>query len=340
MKKVVTFGEIMLKLSAIDHQRFGQAKQMNVEYAGAEANVAVSLANFGIPVAFVTKVPDNDFGQAACNSLKAYGVDTDFVVRGGDRLGIYFAEKGASQRPSKVIYDRKYSAISAANLTDFDWKAIFGDTQWFHFTGITPALGPNVADICLQACQQAKQLGLTISCDLNYRSKLWSRETAREIMNRLAEYIDVCMANESDISDVFGIDMKDTDVEKGQLQHASYEMAAEELLRKHHFKAVAITLRESISASDNNWSAVLFNGNQFHYSRKYAVHIVDRIGSGDAFAAGLIYGLLNDYDPQNVIEFATAASCLKHSVEGDFNLVSKAEVESLVNNNYSGRIQR
>ena len=340
MKKVVTFGEIMLKLSAKGYQRLLQAKEMNVEYAGAEANVAVSLANFGIPVSFVSRVPENDFGGAACMTLRTFGVQTDFMLRGGDRMGIYFAEKGASQRPSKVVYDRQDSAISTASPEDFVWEDIFKDAQWFHFTGITPALSKNLAEICLQACQQAKKMGLTVSCDLNYRSKLWTKEDAKETMSRLAEYIDVCIANESDIADVFGIEAKGSDVEQGQLQRASYEIVAEQLLRKFGFQKVAITLRESITANDNNWSAMLYDGSKVFHSRKYAVHIVDRIGSGDAFAAGLIYGLLKGYDAQKTVDFATAASCLKHSIEGDFNLVSVAEVESLMNNNFTGRIQR
>lgn len=340
MKKVVTFGEIMLKLSAKGYQRLLQAKEMNVEYAGAEANVAVSLANFGTPVSFVSRVPENDFGRAACMTLRAFGVQTDFMLCGGNRMGIYFSEKGASQRPSKVVYDRQDSAISTASPEDFVWKNIFKDAQWFHFTGITPALSKNLAEICLQACQQAKKMGLTVSCDLNYRSKLWTKEDARETMSRLAEYIDVCIANESDVADVFGIEAKGSDVEQGQLQRASYEIVAEQLLRKFNFQKVAITLRESISANDNNWSAMLYDGSKVFHSRKYAVHIVDRIGSGDAFAAGLVYSLLNGYDSQKTVDFATAASCLKHSIEGDFNLVRVAEVESLMNNNFTGRIQR
>ena len=340
MKKVVTFGEIMLKLSPKGNQRLLQAKEMNVEYAGAEANVAVSLANFGIPVSFVSRLPENDFGRAACMTLRTFGVNTDSIAWGGNRMGIYFAEKGASQRPSKVVYDRAASAVSEAVPADFDWETIFKDAQWFHFTGITPALSKNLAEICLQACQQAKKMGLTVSCDLNYRSKIWTKEEARKTMSGLAEYIDVCIANESDIADVFGIEAKDSNVEQGQLQRASYEIVAEQLLRRFNFQKVAITLRESISANDNNWSAMLYDGAEAFHSRKYAVHIVDRIGSGDAFAAGLIYGLLNGYDSQKAVDFATAASCLKHSIEGDFNMVSKAEVESLMNNNYTGRIQR
>lgn len=340
MKKVVTFGEIMLKLSAKGYQRLLQAKEMNVEYTGAEANVAVSLANFGVPVAYVSRLPENDFGRAARMSLRAFGVDTDSIAWGGTRLGIYFAEKGASQRPSKVIYDRAHSAISEATLADFDWETIFKDAQWLHFSGITPALSPNLADICLLACQQAKKMGLTVSCDLNYRSKLWTKEEAQKTMSRLAKHIDVCIANESDIADVFGIEATGSDVEKGQLQQASYEIVAAQLLQKFNLQKVAITLRESLSADDNNWSAMLFDGTKAFHSRKYAVHIVDRIGSGDAFAAGLIYSLLNNYDPQKTIDFAAAASCLKHSIEGDFNWVSVAEVESLMNNHYTGRIQR
>lgn len=340
MKKVVTFGEIMLKLSPNGWQRFTQAGSFNVEYSGAEANVAVSLANYNIPVSFVSRVPDNDLGQAACHTLRAAGVHTDSIVLGGDRLGIYFAEKGASQRASKVIYDRKNSAIATANPEDFDWIKIFHDAQWFHFTGITPALSPSLANLCLIACQQAKKLGLTISCDLNYRSKLWTKSQAQSTMAQLVPYIDVCIANESDIADVFGISAQDSDVEKGELKVHSYDIVAQELLKKFGFKYVAITLRESISASLNNWSGMLYDGDTHFHSKKYSIHIIDRIGSGDAFAGGLIYGLINQFAPQKALDFAVAASCLKHTIEGDFNHVSVTEVEALLNNNISGRIQR
>ncbi|MCR4828270.1 MAG: sugar kinase [Bacteroidales bacterium] len=340
MKKIVTFGEIMMKFSPLFYKRFLQADAMNVEYAGAEANVAVSLANYGLNSIFVSKLPDNDFGDAAINTLRHYGVDTSKVARGGDRIGIYFAEKGASQRPSKVIYDRKGSAIACATQIDFDWDAIFEGVEWFHWTGITPALCDSLATICLDACKVAKAKGITISCDLNYRKKLWSRERAKEVMTKLCHYVDVCIANEEDSADVFGIKADNGDVNSGVLDEQSYASVARQLNEKFDFKKVAITLRESISASDNNWSAILFDGQRVYTSRKYTIHIVDRIGGGDSFGAGLIYGLTKYDEPQKALEFAVAASCLKQTIEGDFNMVSVAEVESLMNSTGSGRIIR
>lgn len=338
--KVVTFGEIMLKFSPQNFQRFLQATSMNVEYAGAEANVAVSLANYGMKVAFVSKLPNNDFGDAALNILRHYGVDTSRAVRGGERIGIYFVEKGASQRPSKVIYDRKGSAIASAHPSAFKWDEIFEGATWFHFTGITPALSEALASICLDACRAAKAKGITISCDLNYRKKLWSRERAKEVMTELCQYVDVCIANEEDAADVFDITAENTEINSGVIDLQSYASVARQLQQRFGFQKVAITLRESISASDNNWSAILFDGKQVYTSRKYAIHIVDRIGGGDSFGAGLIYGLTQYGDPQKTLEFAVAASCLKQTIEGDFNLVSKAEVESLMNGNCNGRILR
>lgn len=340
MNKVVTFGEVMMKLSPDGYGRFLQSRQFNVEYSGAEANVAVSLSNFGISTGFVSAVPDNELGNAAVNALRQFGVDTSFVIRRGERLGLYFAEKGASQRPSKVIYDRGYSAISCAQKNDFDWDAIFDGASWFHFTGITPALSESLAEICLEACKMAKSKGLIVSCDLNYRSKLWDQEKAREIMSLLCEFVDVCIANEADAHDVFGISAKKTDVEKGLIDEVSYTEVARQLAERNNFQTVCITLRESISASDNNWSAILYEKGATCRSKKYAIHIVDRIGGGDSFAAGLIYARLNHFDSQHTLDFAVAASCLKHTIEGDFNLVSVEEVENLVNSNGTGRIQR
>lgn len=340
MIRVVTFGEVMMKLSPVGYGRFLQSRQFNVEYSGAEANVAVSLSNFGISSGFVSVVPDNELGDAAINALRQFGVDTSSVVRKEERLGIYFAEKGASQRPSKVIYDRGCSAISCAQESDFDWNTIFDGASWFHFTGITPALSDSLATICLSACKVAKEKNLTISCDLNYRSKLWSKEKAGRIMAQLCEYVDVCIANEADARDVFGIIAPKTDVERGLIDVASYTDVAKQLTEKFHFKTVFVTLRESISASDNQWSAILFEGGNTYYSRKYPIHIVDRIGGGDSFAAGLIYSRLKGYDTQHVLDFAVAASCLKHTIEGDFNLVKVEEVEALLNSNGTGRIQR
>lgn len=340
MGKVICFGEIMLRLSPPGYLRLTQTNSFDLVYGGGEANVGVSLANYGSEVAFVTKVPDNPIGQAAVNELRRYGIDTEFIVRGGERLGIYFMERGASQRPSKVVYDRKYSAISQAHTGDFQWDAIFKDAVWFHFTGITPALSENVAELTLEACQIAKKKGLTVSCDLNFRKNLWTSEKAARVMGELMPYVDVCIANEEDAEKVFGIKADNTDIINGKLSHEGYRRVAELLQSRFGFKKVAITLRESISASDNNWAAMLFDGNEFFFSKNYAIHIVDRVGGGDSFGAGLIYALLNDYSPQDTIEFAVAASCLKHSVEGDFNQVTLAEVTALMKGDGSGRVQR
>ena len=339
-KRVITFGEIMLRLAPEGYYRFVQANTFGATYGGGEANVAVSLANFGIDTAFVTKLPKHEIGQAAVNELRKFGVDTSLITRGGNRIGIYFLEKGASQRPSKVIYDRAHSAIAEASPEDFDWTAIFHGADWFHFTGITPALNDTVASICLEACKKAKELGLTVSCDLNYRNKLWSREKAGQVMGELCKYVDVCIANEEDAADVFGIRAKNTDVTKGAVNHEGYKDVARQLAERFGFSKVAITLRESISANDNKWSAMLYDGTDFFFSKKYAVHIVDRVGGGDSFGGGLIYACLNDYSSESAIEFAAAASCLKHSVEGDMNMVSVDEVLKLAGGDGSGRVQR
>lgn len=339
-KRVITFGEIMLRLAPEGYYRFVQANSFGATYGGGEANVAVSLANFGIDTVFVTKLPAHEIGQAAVNELRKFGVDTSRIVRGGNRIGIYFLEKGASQRPSKVIYDRAHSAIAEASPEDFDWNEIFQNADWFHFTGITPALNDTLAAICLEACKKAKELGLTVSCDLNYRNKLWSREKAGQVMSELCKYVDVCIANEEDAADVFGIRAANTDVTKGAVSHEGYKDVAKQLAGRFGFSKVAITLRESLSASDNNWAAMLYDGTEFYFSKKYAVHIVDRVGGGDSFGGGLIYACLNQYDPQSTIEFAAAASCLKHSVEGDMNMVSVSEVQKLAGGDGSGRVQR
>ena len=340
MSKVVTFGELMLRLAPENYLRFVQSEKYEATFGGAEANVAVSLANYGVDVAFVTKLPAHEIGQAAVNSLRKFGVDTSEIVRGGDRVGIYYCEKGASQRPSKVIYDRAYSAISQAKISDFNWNKIFKGVEWFHFTGITPALSDNVAKICLKACQEAKKRGITISCDLNFRKKLWSKEKAGEVMGALCEYIDYCIANEEDAKDVFGIEADNTDIYGGKLDREGYISVAKKLTERFNFKGVAITLRESVSASDNNWSGMFYTNGEAYFSKKYSMHIVDRVGGGDSFGGGLIYSLLNDYEPQKAIEFAVAASCLKHSIEGDYNMVSVSEVETLAGGNASGRVQR
>ena len=338
--RVITFGEIMLRLAPEGYYRFVQAVSYGATYGGGEANVAVSLAGFGIDAAFVTKLPKHEIGQGAVNKLREFGVDTSLIVRGGDRVGIYFLEKGASQRPSKVIYDRAHSAIAEAAAADFDWDKIFEGADWFHFTGITPALSDNAAAICLAACKAAKSKGVTVSCDINYRANLWTREKAGEVMGRLMEFVDVCIANEEDASDVFGIHASGSDVTTGKISRDGYKEVASALIKKFGFKQTAITLRESISANDNNWAAMLCAGNDFYFSKKYAVHIVDRVGGGDSFGAGLIYGNLQGMNPQDSLEFAVAASCLKHTIEGDVNLVSADEVKKLAAGNASGRVQR
>ena len=338
--KVVTFGEIMLRLAPEGYLRFTQADKFGVVYGGGEANVSVSLANYGLDSAFVTKLPAHEIGQSAINALRRYGVDTSMVVRGGDRVGIYFNEKGASQRPSKVIYDRAGSSIATAKSEDFDWAKIFEGVDWFHFTGITPALGQNVADICLEACKAAKAAGVKISCDLNFRKKLWTREQANKTMSELCKYVDVCISNEEDAHDVFGIDAENTDIAGGKLNHEGYKSVARQLAEKFGFEKVAITLRSSISANDNDWAALLYDGKDYCFSKSYHMHIVDRVGGGDSFGGGLIYSCLMGYSTQEAVEFAVAASCLKHSIEGDFNAVSVAEVQALAGGNGTGRIQR
>lgn len=340
MKRVITFGEIMLRLAPEGYYRFVQAENYGATYGGGEANVAVSLANYGFDAAFVTKLPAHDIGQAGVNALRRYGVDTSLITRGGDRVGIYFLEKGASQRPSKVIYDRAGSAIATATTADFDWDKIFDGADWFHFTGITPALGDNVAAICLEAVKAAKARGITVSCDLNYRKKLWTKQKAGEIMGELCQYVDVCIANEEDAADVFGISAADTDVSKGEVNHEGYKDVARQLKERFGFRYIAITLRTSISANDNDWAAMLFDGKDYCFSNQYHMHIVDRVGGGDSFGGGLIYALLSGFDAQKTIEFAVAASCLKHTVEGDFNQVTADEVLRLAGGDGSGRVQR
>ena len=340
MKKIVTFGELMLRLAPENYLRFVQSERYEATYGGAEANVAVSLANYGMDVAFVTKLPTHEIGQAAVNSLRKYGVDTSKIVRGGERVGIYYCEKGASQRPSKVIYDRAYSAIAMAKKEDFDWDKIFEGVEWFHFTGITPALSDATAEICKEACKKAKEKNITVSCDLNFRKKLWSKEKAGELMGELCRYIYYCIANEEDAKDVFGIEADNTDIYGGKLDRKGYISVAKKLTERFGFKGVAITLRESKSANDNDWSGMLYTEEQAYFSKKYSMHIVDRVGGGDSFGGGLIYSLVNGYDAQSAIEFAVAASCLKHSIEGDYNMVTVAEVKNLAGGDASGRVQR
>ena len=340
MARIITFGELMLRLQPFNYERFVQAQSVEFTFGGGEANVAVSLANYGMDAAFVTKLPAHAIGQAAVNSLRRYGVDTSLIVRGGDRVGIYYNEKGASQRGSVCIYDRANSAIQLAKPEDFDWDKIFDGADWFHFTGITPALGANCVEICKQACKAAKARGIKISCDLNYRGKLWTRDQAREAMTELCQYVDVCISNEEDAKDVFGIEAEATDIYAGELNHEGYKSVAKQLADKFNFEKVAITLRESHSAFDNGWSAMLYDGENYCFSKKYDLHIIDRVGGGDSFGGGLIYSLLTGKDTQAAVEFAVSASALKHSIGGDYNMVTVSEVEKLAGGDASGRIQR
>lgn len=340
MAKIVTFGEIMLRLAPNGYDRFFQNDQMKATFGGGEANVAVSLANYGMDVAFVTKLPSHAIGQAAVNSLRARGVDTSMILRGGDRVGIYYLEKGASQRGSVCIYDRAHSSIQESSVSDFDWNTIFEGAEWFHFTGITPALGPNLVKICREACKAAKAKGVRISCDLNYRGKLWTRDEARAAMTDLCRYIDVCISNEEDAKDVFGIEAENTDIYGGKLNKDGYRSVAKQLADRFGFEKVAITLRTSISASDNDWAAMLYDGENYCFSKEYHLRIVDRVGGGDSFGGGLIYALMNGKSTQDAVEFAVAASALKHSIEGDYNLVTVDEVEKLCGGDGSGRVQR
>lgn len=338
--KAITFGELMLRLAPEGYYRFVQADRLGATYGGGEANVAVSLANFGTDVGFVSKLPENEIGQAAVNSLRRFGVDTSGIARGGNRIGIYYLEKGASQRPSKVIYDRAGSSFAMSGKEDYDWDKLLDGVTWFHFTGITPALGDNLADVLLDVLPTMKKRGITVSCDLNYRKKLWTRDKAREVMTKLMPYVDVCISNEEDAYDVFGIKAGGTDVTKGNLDKESYKSVAKQLADKFGFSYVAITLRTSISANDNKWAGMLYDGKEYNLSKEYLIHIVDRVGGGDSFGGGLIYALMHVYDSKSAIEFAVAASCLKHSVEGDYNMVTVSEVKALAGGDGSGRVQR
>lgn len=339
-KKVVTFGEIMLRLSPSGYLRLIQADSLEVTYGGGEANVAVSLANFGVESYFVSKLPKNPLGQSAANYLRRFGVDTRSILWGGERLGIYFAETGASQRPSVVVYDRANSAISSVKAGEIAWKEVLSGKDWFHFTGITPSLGDGPAEATLEAVKTAKEMGLTVSCDLNYRKKLWSPEKANRVMSGLMDYVDVAVGNEEDAEKVFGIRSEGADITAGRLGDEGYRQVARHLAERFKLKKVAITLRESYSATDNGWSALLYDGQEFHKSREYKIHIVDRVGGGDSFCGALIYALMENYAPQRAVDFAAAASCLKHTIPGDFNHVSLAEVEALAAGDASGRVQR
>jgi 2-dehydro-3-deoxygluconokinase len=343
-KKVVTFGEIMLRLAPPGYQRFTQARSFDVIYGGGEANVAVSLANYGIPVDYVTRIPNNDIGEACIQFLRQFGVGSSKIVRGGDRLGIYFLETGAAQRGSKVIYDRAGSSLAAIRSGMVDWKSVFADADWFHWTGITPAISEGAAAVCLEAVKTAQQMGLTVSCDMNFRKNLWKwGKSASEVMPELLCLCDIAIGNEEDAEKVFGVKAPEVDVTAGRVEAEAYRFVCEELTRKFpSLKKVAITLRGSLSATHNTWSGVLYCGDTMYIANKYDItFIVDRVGGGDAFAAGIIYGLKTyGGDYQRTIEFAVAASCLKHSIVGDFNMVTVSEVENLMGGDVSGRVSR
>lgn len=340
MTKVVTLGEIMLRLSTPGYSRIVQAQSFDVCYGGGEANVAVSLSNYGFDAYFVSKVPAHEVGQAAVNDLRRFGVNTDYVARGGDRLGIYFLETGASMRASKVIYDRAASAIAEADASEFDWDAIFTDAKWLHFSGITPAISEKAAVLTEIALKKAKEHGVTVSVDLNYRKNLWTPERAQEVMLNLMQYVDVCIGNEEDAELCLGFKPGDTDVTTGELELAGYKSIFKQMVDQLGFKLVISSLRESYSASDNGWSACAYDGNEFYHSRKYDVRIVDRVGGGDSFASGCICGLLDGKNFKDALEFGVAASALKHTIPGDFNHMSREEVERLVGGDASGRVQR
>ena len=340
MSKVVTFGEIMLRLATPGHLRLNQTSVLEMTFGGGEANVAVSLALFGEEATFVTRLPKNDVAEACIQRLRGLGVNTNHIMRGGERVGIYFLETGAAQRASTVTYDRAHSSISEIDPASIDWKKILEGTKWFHFTGITPALSDKAAQAALEGARHAKKIGATVSCDLNFRKKLWTSEKAQQVMSGLMEHVDYCIANEEDAEKVFGIKAKGTEVTSGQIDHTRYVEVATQLTERFKFKGVAITLRESFSASHNGWSGLFYTGGKAHFSRRYEFDIVDRVGGGDSFASGLVYALLKNKAPQDAIEFAVAASCLKHSISGDLNLVKLSEVEALLAGDGSGRVQR
>ncbi len=340
--KAVCFGEIMMRLCPPGYLRLTQTDALEMTFGGAEANVAVSLANYGLDVHYVTRLPKNPIADACMAQLRSFNVNVSDVVRGGERVGIYFVEKGASMRPSKVIYDRKHSAIGDATPADFDWEKILQGAKWLHWTGITPALGEQVAAATLEACKAARAMGVTVSCDLNYRKNLWSREKAGHVMGQLVPFVDVLIANEEDAADVFGIHAEATDINAGTLSDEGYKSVARQLAARFGNKKVAFTLRESHSANDNGWSGLLYNAekDEFCKSKKYDIRIVDRVGGGDSFGGGLIYSQLQGYSDQDSIEFAVAASALKHTIEGDFNRVSIDEVKALMGGSASGRVVR
>lgn len=338
--RVVTMGEMMIRFMPKGNLRFEQATEFDAIYGGDESIVAVSLARFGLDSRYVTKLPNNPFGQIAFNKLREQGVDTSHIARGGERLGLNFYESGVSMRPSNVVYDRKHSAISEALPEDFDFDAIFCDADWFHVAGITPAISDRAAELVKVAMESAKKHNVTVSVDLNYRSKLWSPEKAQSVMVPLMKYVDVCIGNEEDAEKVLGFKPENTDITKGELDIEAYKQVFVQLKQKFGFKYIGSTLRESYSASDNGWSALIYDGEEFYHSKKYDIHLVDRGGGGASFAAGMIYGLMNKMSLADTCEFATAASALKQTIVGDFNLATLEDVKRLVGGDASGRVQR
>lgn len=340
MAKIITLGEIMLRLSPIGNNRFLQGDEFRIIPGGGEANVAVSLANYGHDAYFVSKLPQHEIGQIAVNALRRYGVHTEWIARGGDRVGLYYAETGTSMRPSKVIYDRAHSAIAEATPDDFNFDAIMEDAQWFHWSGITPAISDRAAELTKQACEAAKRHGVTVSVDLNFRKKLWTSEKAISVMRPLMQYVDVCIGNEEDAQLCLGF-KPDADVEGGKTDASGYHAIFKQMTQEFGFKYVASTLRESFSATHNGWKALIYDGTHFYESKRYDIEpIIDRVGGGDSFSAGLIHGLLTKDNQAEALEFAVAASALKHTINGDFNLVSIEEVEALMAGNANGRVQR
>jgi len=340
--KVLTFGEIMLRLKAVGQERFFQTPSLEATFGGGEANVAVSLANYGMDAAFLTVLPDNAIGDACVSELRRFGVDTGRIQKGKGRMGIYFLEAGANQLPSKVVYDRAYSAIALAKPGDIDWEKAFEGVDWFHITGITPAISESAMELSLESVKEAKKRGITVSCDLNYRKNLWKYgKKASEVMRELANYVDVAIANEEDVQKSLEI-TTDVVVESGELDREKYKALGQKVLDAYpNMKMIAITLRESHSADWNGWAACLNDGENFYVSKKYEIrNIVDRVGGGDSFAGGLIYGLNHYEDKQAALEFAVAASCLKHSILGDFNRVGVSDVEKLMGGDGTGRVQR
>ena len=340
MGKLVGFGDFLVRLSPPGYQRFIQCNQFDINYTGAEANVCVSLSMMGIPTDFVTRLPDNDIARTGLATMRKFGVGVDHVVFGGERMGVFYLEKGASQRPSKVIYDRKFTSIAQAGIQDFDWEAIFEGAERLHITGITPALSDTMPQVFQYAVKEAKKRGVLVSCDLNYRKNMWTEAQAKACMEQVLPDIDLVIANEEDAEKVLDIRAAGTDVVAGKLNRDGYVDVARQICDKYGVPEVAITLRRSISASDNEWGALLYTGGQPYFSRTYAIHIVDRVGGGDSFAAGLLYGKMKGFDPQKTVEYAAAASCLKHSIELDFNLSTVEEVTKLMEGDGSGRVQR